>query len=176
MGAEQAFHAAVAADEKYAPAWSNLGLLLDDRGDLMGAEMAYRAAVAADVKYAPAWNNLGLLLRMTKRFEDALPVLQRLISLQPNEASDHAQLGSVYQNLGRAHEAQTEFAAARSLMSSETPYNQACIAALIGETGLALDLLQQAITSGEVERKWVRQDPKWEDYHTNERWLALTAE
>ncbi len=132
--------------------------------------------MAADEKLAPAWNNPGLLLRMTKRFEDALPVLQQLVMLMPDSGNYHAQLGSVYQKLGCAEEAQAEFATARSLISSETPYNQACVAALIGEAELALDLLQQAITSGEVERKWVRQDLDWEDYHTNERWLALTAE
>ncbi len=48
VGAEQAYRAAVAADEKLAPAWNNLGLLLKHKGDLEGAEQAYRAAVAAD--------------------------------------------------------------------------------------------------------------------------------
>ncbi len=42
VGAEQAYRAAVEADEKFAPAWSNLGVLLDNKGDPGGAEQAYR--------------------------------------------------------------------------------------------------------------------------------------
>ncbi len=52
----------MAADEKLAPVWSNLGSLQKDKGDLGGAEQLI-VLPWHDEKFAKAWSNLGLLLK-----------------------------------------------------------------------------------------------------------------
>jgi tetratricopeptide (TPR) repeat protein len=82
--AKIAWQIAVARDPAFAEAWYNLAIAAEDEGhdDLAIAE--YRRAVQAQPDYADAQFNLGLLLTKLDRFEDALPVWDRYLELDPH--------------------------------------------------------------------------------------------
>ena len=82
--AKIAWQIAVARDPAFAEAWYNLAIAAEDEGheDLAVAE--YRRAVQAQPDYADAQFNLGLLLTKLDRFDDALPVWQRYLELDPH--------------------------------------------------------------------------------------------
>jgi tetratricopeptide (TPR) repeat protein len=82
--AKIAWQIAVARDPAFAEAWYNLAIAAEDEGheDLAIAE--YRRAMQAQPDYADAQFNLGLLLTKLDRFEDALPVWERYLELDPH--------------------------------------------------------------------------------------------
>ena len=88
--AKIAWQIAVARDPAFAEAWYNLAIAAEDEGhdDLAIAE--YRRAVQAQPDYADAHFNLGLLLTKLDRFDDALPVWERFLELDP-----HSTQGSI---------------------------------------------------------------------------------
>jgi tetratricopeptide (TPR) repeat protein len=88
--AKIAWQIAVARDPAFAEAWYNLAIAAEDEGhdDLAIAE--YRRAVQAQPDYADAQFNLGLLLTKLDRFDDALPVWERYLELDP-----HSTQGSI---------------------------------------------------------------------------------
>lgn len=155
--------------------WSNLGVLLVEQRRPDEAEQAFRQALAADPKYDQAWSNLGTLYRVTGRFVDAQAALAQAVQLSPQEAIDHAALGAVLRKLGRQDDAERAFARALALSQTESLYNQAYIAALCGDAELAYQRLEAALNDGDVSREWVRQDPDWEDYRVDVRYLRLIS-
>ena len=82
--AKIAWQIAVARDPAFAEAWYNLAIAAEDEGhdDLAIAE--YRRAMQAQPDYADAQFNLGLLLTKLDRFDDALPVWERYLELDPH--------------------------------------------------------------------------------------------
>ena len=88
--AKIAWQIAVARDPAFAEAWYNLAIAAEDEGhdDLAIAE--YRRAVQAQPDYSDAHFNLGLLLTKLDRFDDALPVWDRFLELDP-----HSTQGSI---------------------------------------------------------------------------------
>lgn len=83
--ADSCFRQAAAADPSYATAFYNLASLRSDRGDTVSAEEFYRASLRADSSYIPSYNNLGQLLLQTGRPEEAADVLDKGLSLVPQE-------------------------------------------------------------------------------------------
>jgi tetratricopeptide (TPR) repeat protein len=86
--AKIAWQIAVARDPAFAEAWYNLAMAAEDdrQTDLAIAE--YRRAVQAQSDYADAHFNLALLLTQLERCDEALPVWERFLELEPS--SSHA--------------------------------------------------------------------------------------
>jgi Flp pilus assembly protein TadD len=173
--AEQVYRKALDADPKHAVAWSNLGVLLAKQDRKDEAEQAWRKAIDADPKDAPAWDYLGTLLRSANRYEEAITALNAVISLSPERAIYYAGLGAVYRKLGRQEEAEAALNKAQQYSQNEPVYNQACIAALCGQTERAFARLRQVLEDGSTSKDWVLHDPDWEDYHTHPDFLALVS-
>jgi tetratricopeptide (TPR) repeat protein len=83
--AERCYRRAAAADPSSAEGLYNLASLRSDRGDIVSAEAFYRASLRANPAYIPSYNNLGQLLLATGRAAEAAEVLDRGLSLEPEE-------------------------------------------------------------------------------------------
>jgi tetratricopeptide (TPR) repeat protein len=83
------------SNPQFAQAHSNLGKLLDERGDKAGAEAAYRAAIAADPQQADAHYNLGALLDERGDKAGAETAYRTAIAAGPEHGSAHCNLGVI---------------------------------------------------------------------------------
>jgi Flp pilus assembly protein TadD len=90
-------------------------VVLQRRGDAAGAESAYRRAIIRDPSYARPMNNLAVLLTQQKRYEDAIALLQRVATLEPQNEQAHYNLGITYRLSGDKVRAAAEFGAALKL-------------------------------------------------------------
>jgi Flp pilus assembly protein TadD len=88
---------------------NNLGVSLMERGDLNGARKHFEHAAKVNGQFVPPLRNLALLLAATGHPAEAAPYCERVITLQPGNASAQAQLGSIYEQLGRFAEAEQRF-------------------------------------------------------------------
>ncbi len=77
-----AFCAALAADERYAPALVNLGNLLLEEGATLDAIDYYRAAITYDGTYPLAHRNLGLALKRAGRRAEGVRALRAAARLE----------------------------------------------------------------------------------------------
>jgi serine/threonine-protein kinase len=103
-GAEKEFKRAIELDPKYATAhqWYSEDLMAEGR--LKEALEEARTAAALEPASLIIQNNLGLQLMNTENYEEAIPVLERAIELDPTHNSPHGNLGHVYLMLGRVNE------------------------------------------------------------------------
>ena len=113
---------------------NNLGLVLQDTGDLLQAEAAFREALQRAPALAEAHVNLGRLCHATGRLGEALASLQAAIRLQPDLAEAHQNLAAVYQDSSRPGDAE---AACRRALAIDPGCAEAhvCLGAILNGTG-----------------------------------------
>ena len=100
------FHtAALAIRPQAGGLWSNLGVALINKGDLVGAIEAGRRAVALSPNNAGAHNNLGAALLRKGEIDMAVESFRAAIGLDPGYGSAHGNLGSALVGKGRVDEA-----------------------------------------------------------------------
>lgn len=85
------------------------------RGDYDGAAGWYRRAIDENPNDVSAYINLGIAYNRARRFDYALPVLNRAAQLAPNSAWARYQLAFCLQNLGRPADALREYGATAGL-------------------------------------------------------------
>ncbi len=76
------------------------------KGDLDAAEKTLKEALAADLFYGPAHNNLGTVYHRQEKFYLAAWEFQYAAKLMPHSAEPRANLGMVYEAVGRREEAE----------------------------------------------------------------------
>ena len=91
-GAIAGYRAAIAARPNYHVAHNNLGTVLVDSGDLAGGIAAYQQAVRYNPNYTNAHYNLGIALIKAKKPAEAKRHLQRVLTLDPQNAKAAEQL------------------------------------------------------------------------------------
>lgn len=74
--AEAEFKAALAIDKEYAPAYTNLGSINKEKGDIFKAIELYERAIQADPTYPNAYHNLGVLYNGEKRYDKGIPLIK----------------------------------------------------------------------------------------------------
>ena len=74
-------------------------------GQLRAAEAAYRDILKSDPQHADALHLLGVVLSQTSRTEEAILLIRRAISVNPDFAAFHANLGNALRAVGRLEEA-----------------------------------------------------------------------
>lgn len=80
----------------------NLGVALQEAGDLEGARAAFTEAVALKPDFVQAWNNLGLAFEDGGRDEEALAAFSRAMELQPAYLAALRNLGRLALRVGEA--------------------------------------------------------------------------
>lgn len=93
--ATEHFEKAVAEYDKYAAAWSQLGMIYAGSQQTEKARAAFTKAIAADPQYIPPYLGLGNLLLETQEYQAAVDTAGKALQLNPN-----AQLASFVQAVG----------------------------------------------------------------------------
>ncbi|XP_065061829.1 protein O-mannosyl-transferase TMTC2-like isoform X2 [Rhopilema esculentum] len=88
-----------------AKAWSNLGIILSNKGRFKAAEEAYRNALAARPNMADTHYNLGILLQNMRRYDESIRSYKNAIVFRPSLASAHLNLGLVFDEIGLKQQA-----------------------------------------------------------------------
>ena len=92
-------------DPAFAPARTNLGQMLLDRGLAEEALTHCREAVALKPDVAAFHHNLGNALRALNRLVDAKSSYLEALRLEPDLAQSHAQMGMILQREGKLDDA-----------------------------------------------------------------------
>ena len=74
--------AALAAAPQHAGLHYNLGVMLDETGDVRGAASCFARAAQLRPDFLQAWNNLGLALESLGRTDEAIDALRRALALR----------------------------------------------------------------------------------------------
>jgi tetratricopeptide (TPR) repeat protein len=127
-----AFDSVLLGAPDFLPAHQGKGEALERLGDLDGAERHYRAAVEGMADYADALAALALLLARTGRTEEAGPLAQRALDLDPRRSG--ARMALAYAALAAGDAAGAE-AAARAVMTDAAAdaEDQAVAASTLGD-------------------------------------------
>jgi len=148
-----------------AKAQFNLGVFLEEHGDLRRAEAAYRRAAALAPEWAdPPYNRGGALLRM-HRAEEAVGELRRAVDLAPGQRRYSLNLGVALNRAGRYAEAADLY---REMIAKDARFTDAW-----NNLGVNLMALQRYAEAAEAYRKALSLDPGNASYHAN---LAQTVE
>ena len=107
--AEAEYRKAVEIRPDFAPAHSNLGYVLMDRGQAGEAEAECRKAIELQPDSVSAHNNLGYVLREQGRLDAAEAEYSKTLELRPNFANGHNGLGNVFGDRGRLEAAEAEY-------------------------------------------------------------------
>jgi Flp pilus assembly protein TadD len=89
-----------------------LGLAYWIRGDAVHAEREWQATLRLEPNSSQTLEFLGALYAQKKRFDLAVPLLERSILLNPKSANAHLNLGAAYAELGNLDRAEEQFRAA----------------------------------------------------------------
>ena len=90
----------VKSPKKYRPQ-HNLGVALDDAGDISGAIAHYKIAIQTDPDRASAYNDLGSALLKLGKIHEASQNIRRALELKPDFADAHNNLGNVLFKQGK---------------------------------------------------------------------------
>ena len=112
-----------------APAWFNLGYVLQQAGQHESAEAAFRSALTLDDRLDRAWYGLALVLIHQRQFHAAVQPLERNTALQPLSPHGWYRLAQVRLELGQPEEA-------RKIIDHLRQFEPRVAAQLEGEYGL----------------------------------------
>jgi tetratricopeptide (TPR) repeat protein len=115
LGATREFRAAVQANPKEPNVHFGLGYLLWTQGQTPEAAQQFQAELDNDPAHTQAMLYLADSDIQMSRMDAALPLLEKLVKLNPKSAMGHMDLGIVYADAGRNPEALAEFKTAIAL-------------------------------------------------------------
>ena len=98
------FENALSCTEDNYVAHNNLGMALEERGDIQSAVEHYREALSIWPNHPRAHNNLGVALSKLRQFDEAVGHYRKSISLSPR-AQTYYNLGLALRQMGRNQEA-----------------------------------------------------------------------
>ena len=97
------------------------GLQAQGAGRLLDAEAAYRASLAWVPGRASTLNNLGVVLTALQRDDEALPLLQQSLAVEPDDTTTWVVLGQCQARLGQLPEALVSADRALQLSAEAAP-------------------------------------------------------
>jgi len=103
--ASDAYARAAEADPAHAPAWTNWGRLLHERGEPRAAERVYRRALQHCGADSLLLFNLGVALEDLGDQDGALAAYHAAVSEDPNFADCHYNLARLYESAGKTQHA-----------------------------------------------------------------------
>jgi len=84
----------------YADAYSNMGNVLKDKGDLEGAIENYKQALKIKPDYAQAYNNMGNALKDKGDLEAAIQSYKQALKIKPDYAQAFSNMGNALKSQG----------------------------------------------------------------------------
>jgi tetratricopeptide (TPR) repeat protein len=154
---ENRFDDARAANDRALAAWPTpngapaqffvtRGLLLDGLKQPNLAIQAYLTAIQKDPRASDAYLNLGTLLLVQYRTDDALKVLQKGVSVSPNDGEMFAALGNVFAKKDLWNDAASAYRKSLDLRPDllEIMFNLAISLEHLGKTSESVEVLQRA--------------------------------
>jgi len=103
--AVDAYASAAEADPRNAPAWTNWGRLLHEKGEARAAERVYRRALEHCAADSLLLFNLGVALEDLGDKDGAMAAYHAAISEDPNLADCHYNLARLYESAGKTQHA-----------------------------------------------------------------------
>jgi tetratricopeptide (TPR) repeat protein len=115
--------------------------------DLPKAEAAYRHAAEIDPSELNHLRGLGQTLMAEEKYQDALPVYQKLIDLMPDDADNYLAVSQIYRELNQLDEAEQNLLKARQYAPGDVKimYNEAMLYEAQGRYEDAIRVLSDAI-------------------------------
>jgi TolB-like protein/Tfp pilus assembly protein PilF len=105
-----ALQSALRLDDRLAEAYASMGAISSKRGDYAEAEDAFKRAIDLDPNYATAYHWYGdLLVTYLGRPEEAIPLLQKALALDPLSPALTITFGQALEQLGRFDEAMAQY-------------------------------------------------------------------
>ncbi|MGI5827893.1 MAG: tetratricopeptide repeat protein [Patescibacteria group bacterium] len=110
-----------------APAYTNLGVIAERKGDLPQARYYYKKALEFEPKSIEAHNNLGVVYMKESYLEAAIEYFQKALEIDPNYLRAQVNLSEAYNALGTKYAQKGEFVKATQLYNKalETKPNYA---------------------------------------------------
>ena len=155
-------------------ALSNLGVVFAEQKRYAEAEEAYRNAIAKDPNSAATYNNLAILLRVTNQAKDALPVLQQLIEINPEDFNPYLGIVSIKKALGESIEL-SFIEKARLYIPEDDFYNRACLVSICDNFDLAFEYLQKAVQKEGFNFTWAWKDPDLQWIRDDPRFIEIVG-
>src|SRR5579871_4975633 len=115
--------------------------------DLAKAEAAYRRASEVDPSELNHLRGLGQTLMAEEKYQDALPVYQKLIDLMPDDADNYLAISQIYRELNQLDQAEQNLLKARQYAPGDVKimYNEAMLYEAQGRYEDAIRVLSDAI-------------------------------
>ena len=119
IAATREFRAAVVANPKEPNVHFGLGYLLWTQSQYAEAAQQFQAEIDNDPAHLQAMRYLADSRVRMNQFDDARPLLEKLVKISPANSMEHLDLGIVYTEQGRKQDALEEFQAAAKLSPSD---------------------------------------------------------
>jgi Flp pilus assembly protein TadD len=120
--AEACYRRAIVLRPTLAPALSNLGVLYQERGDLLSAERHYRQATLLGPQWNLSWVNLSEVLLHLNRPLEALDAAKQAVHVDAASEDSWAAMGTSYERLGDYSKAADAFGRAYALCPDRVLY------------------------------------------------------
>lgn len=149
--------------------------LLVERGRFREARARLDRALDIAPDHGLAHLSLGILHMAEHRTDDATAALRRAVELHDAATRPRAVLAMHLAAIGDADEARAILDALRARARSRyvPPTSLATACAALGETGAALDALEQGFRVRDNRMIWFKDDPSWIPLRKEPRYLAL---
>jgi protein O-GlcNAc transferase len=131
----------------YADAYSNMGNVLKDKGDLNAAIDSYKKAIKLKPDYADAYNNMGISLKDKGDLDAAIESYKKALKIKPDLAEAYYNMGTSLKDKGELEAAIDSYKQALKINPdySEAYYNMGIALKDRGELNAAIDSYKKAI-------------------------------
>ena len=128
-------------------AHNNLGLALQQNGQVDEAIAQFQEAIAIKPDSANAYNNLGYILQQNRRVDEAIAHYQKALGIDPAMLETRLNLGTAFRQKGRMNEAIAQFQKAIAINpdSANAHYDLGLALLEIGETDKAIAQFQKVL-------------------------------
>jgi Flp pilus assembly protein TadD len=152
-----------------------MGNTYRDQGDYVQALESFQRAAELDPQSPWPHHNTGIIYAAQQQWEQARDALLQAATLQPDNASNHGALATVYYQLGDQEAGDRHLALARPLMEKQSEYNRACFEAIAGNRRAALDLLRVALEKAPGMKGWAQRDSDFISLRDDPEFRALVG-
>ncbi|MAV87070.1 MAG: hypothetical protein CMM67_02365 [Rhodospirillaceae bacterium] len=127
----------------------------------------YKKAIAISSNYFEALNNLGRLLQKDGQLEDAIEILKRAQSIEPNSPSITINIANYYLETGQPHEANNLL---KLLLNTKIKLSKDILAIVINTMGVIAMVLGNSTIALSYFERAIQHSPNFKEAHEN---LAL---